>query len=55
MKPKINLRAAMACVGEHQAADLTFLELTNAYCAVQFDGADLRLRKWTEAFGHLSA
>jgi integrase len=55
MRPKINLRAAMARVGEHQAADMTFAELTDAYCAVQFDGADLRLRKWVEAFGHLSA
>lgn len=55
MKPKINLRAAMARVGEHQAVDMTVAELADAYCAVQFDGADLRLRKWTEAFGHLSA
>ncbi|MGF6445356.1 tyrosine-type recombinase/integrase [Paraburkholderia youngii] len=55
MKPKIDLRAAMARVGEHQAADMTFRELVDAYCAVQFDGADLRLRKWTEAFGVLSA
>lgn len=55
MKPKIDLRAAMARGGEHQAADMTFAELANAYCAVQFDGADLRLRKWTEAFGCLSA
>ncbi len=55
MKPKINLRAAMARVGEHKAADMTFAELADAYCAVQFDGADLRLRKWTEAFGRSSA
>lgn len=55
MKPKIDLRAAMARVGEHQAADMTFKELADAYCAVQFDGADLRLRKWTEAFGCLPA
>jgi len=55
MRPKINLRAEMARVGEHRAADLTFAELTDSYCAVQFDGADLRLRKWVEAFGPLSA
>lgn len=55
MKPKIDLRAAMARVGEHQAADMTFKELADAYCAVQFDGADLRLRKWAEAFGVLPA
>ncbi|HEY3597201.1 MAG TPA: tyrosine-type recombinase/integrase [Paraburkholderia sp.] len=55
MKPKIDLRAAMARINEHQAAHMTFRELADAYCAVQFDGADLRLRKWTEAFGDLSA
>jgi integrase len=55
VKPKIDLRAAMARVGERQATDMTFKELADAYCAVQFDGADLRLRKWTEAFGVLSA
>ena len=55
MKPKINLRTAMAHVQEHIAANLTFAELVKAYCAVQFDGADLRMRKWIEAFGDLPA
>lgn len=55
MKPRIDLRAAMARVSERQATDMTFKELADAYCTVQFDGADLRLRKWTEAFGQLSA
>ncbi|MEM5296950.1 site-specific integrase [Burkholderia sp. JPY481] len=55
MQPKINLRAAMALVSVHQAADLSFRELADAYCAVVFDNADLRLRKWVEAFGHQSA
>lgn len=55
MKPRINLRQAMARVVEHTATDLTFAELAKAYCAVQFDGADLRLRKWVDAFGQESA
>ncbi|MBI4995571.1 MAG: site-specific integrase [Rhodocyclales bacterium] len=55
MRPKINLRLAMAQVSEHVATDLTFAELVRAYCAVQFDGADIRMRKWIEAFGNESA
>lgn len=55
MRPKINLRSAMAHVSENVALDLTFAELVNAYCAVQFDGADLRLRKWVECFGNEAA
>lgn len=55
MRPKIDLRQAMAHVTEHIAAEMTFAELAKAYCAVQFDGADLRLRKWIEAFGSESA
>lgn len=51
MRPKIDLRQAMAHVSEHAAADLNFGELVKAYCAVQFDGADIRLRKWVAAFG----
>lgn len=55
MRPKIDLRQAMAHVVEHAAAELTFEELAKAYCAVQFDGADMRLRKWIDAFGNESA
>jgi len=57
MRPasRINLRAAMSQVTEHVATDLTLQELVKAYCAVQFDGADLRLRKWVDCFGNESA
>ena len=55
MRPKINLRRAMAQVTEHVAAEITFAELVKAYCAVQFDGADLRLRKWVDCFGNEAA
>jgi len=55
MRPKIDLRQAMAQVSEHIAAEMTLAELAKAYCAVQFDGADLRLRKWIDCFGNESA
>ncbi len=55
MRPKIDLRQAMTQVTEHIATEMTFAELAKAYCAVQFDGADLRLRKWIDCFGNESA
>lgn len=57
MKPdaRINLRTAMAQTTEPIALELTLAELVGAYCAVVFDGADLRLRKWVQAFGQDSA
>lgn len=55
MRPKIDLRQAMAQVSEKIATEMTFAELVKAYCAVQFDGADLRMRKWVDAFGAESA
>ncbi|MBK7813859.1 MAG: site-specific integrase [Rhodocyclaceae bacterium] len=57
MRPssRINLRSAMSQAKQHIATELTFAELVKAYCAVQFDGADLRMRKWIEAFGLESA
>lgn len=56
MRQKINLRQAMAQVSENIATEMTFGELAKAYCAQHFDGgADMRLRKWVEAFGPESA
>jgi len=55
MRPKVNLRQAMARVEQKIAVEITFDELVKAYCAVQFDGADLRLRKWVDCFGSESA
>lgn len=55
MRQKIDLKAAVASVADTVAAEISFSELVKAYSAVQFDGADLRLRKWVEAFGHHSA
>lgn len=55
MRPKIDLRQAMANVEQNTATEMTFREMVEAYCAVQFDGADLRLRKWVDCFGNESA
>jgi len=52
----IDLRAAAArCSPPDPVRELSFEELCNAYIAVVFDGADLRTRKWIDAFGTLSA
>lgn len=55
MRPKVDLRQAMARVEQKMAVDLTFRELVEAYSAAQFDGADMRLRKWVDCFGDESA
>lgn len=53
--PKIDLAHAVASAETRQAVDLTLSELVRAYCSVKTDGNDLRLKKWTDAFGHESA
>jgi integrase len=55
MRPKVDLRQAMARVERKMAVEMTFCELVEAYCAAQFDGADMRLRKWVDCFGDESA
>ena len=55
MRPKVNLKAAVENIAEHVVVEMTFTELVDAYCAVVFDGADLRMRKWVDALGDLSA
>lgn len=54
MRPKVDLRQAMAQVVQQVATEMTFRELVAAYYAVQFGSAD-RLRKWVECFGDESA
>ncbi|SDO61813.1 Site-specific recombinase XerD [Ralstonia sp. 25mfcol4.1] len=52
MRPKINLRAAMAQVTDAADARMTFAELCAAFCAMSDDDSDeRRLKKWVEAFG----
>ena len=55
MRPKVDLRQAMARVEQKMAAEMTFRELVEAYCAAKYDGADMRLRKWVNCFGNESA
>ena len=56
MRKTIDLKAAAArSAAPEQVRELTFKELCDAYIAVVFDGADLRTRKWIDAFGTLSA
>ena len=52
----LDLRAAVA-MPEHPAEvkNITFPALCHAYCAVVWDGADMMLRKWVNAFGPTSA
>ena len=53
----LDLRAAIAVPEKTvEVLNITFAELCATYCAVaQEDGADLRLKKWVEAFGETSA
>lgn len=55
MRPKLNLKAAVANIAEHVPTEMTFAELVEAYSATVYDGADLRMKKWVEAFGEMSA
>lgn len=50
----IDLKAAAArSAALEPMRDLTFEKLCGAYIPVKFDGVDLRIRKWIEAFGTL--
>jgi integrase len=55
MRLKVDLKAAVSNIAEHVVVEKTFAELVDAYCAVVYDGADLRMRKWVVALGDLSA
>lgn len=55
MRKKIDLAAAVAASEEQAAQALTLAEVVHAHNLVTLDGSDTRLRKWTAAFGALSA
>ena len=56
MRKLVDLKAAAAqSAAPASVRDLSFEELCDAYVAVVFDGADLRVRKWVDAFGSTSA
>jgi integrase len=50
-----NLADVLAGAPQHQATELTFAELSDAYCSQHLDNSDTRLRKWVNAFGQISA
>ncbi|HEY8048945.1 MAG TPA: site-specific integrase [Ramlibacter sp.] len=50
-----SLAAALETAATSEGSELTFAELARAYCAAHMDESDLRLRKWVDAFGLLSA
>lgn len=52
---RINLAQAVNAAPQESAAQLTFAELANAHAIAVCDGSDLRLRKWTDAYGQESA
>jgi integrase len=54
-KYQVNLTAAIQSIAEHQAQELTLLELVKAYDVQICASETYRLRKWIEALGALSA
>ena len=55
MRPKIDLKAALAAAVEQPSADLTLAELVRGFAASVIGEHDLRLRKWLDALGDRSA
>ncbi len=55
MRRKFDLKGAVAAAPCPEAVEMSFDELCTSYCAVVFDGADLRTRKWRGLFGSQSA
>lgn len=53
---RIDLRAALEASPSSQTAlELTFGELSRAYLATHFNGADMQMRKWIDLLGERSA
>lgn len=51
----INLAEAVKAAPQESGSQLTFAELSHAHAIAVCDGSDLRLRKWIDAYGYLSA
>ena len=51
----INLAQAVKAAPQELGYQLTLAELANAHAIAVCDGSDLRLRKWIDAYGSLSA
>jgi len=54
-KTSINLADAVNSAPQESGSNLTFAELSRAYCLAICDGSDLRLRKWVSAYGETQA
>ena len=54
-KTSINLADAVNSAPQESGSNLTFSELSRAYCLAICDGSDLRLRKWVSAYGETQA
>ena len=52
---RIDLRAALEAFPNPESMELTFCELTRAYLATHYNGADMQMRKWLDLMGHESA
>lgn len=52
---RIDLRAALEKLPNQTTTEVTFSELSRAYLATHYNGADMQMRKWIEHFGDRSA
>jgi hypothetical protein len=52
---RINLAEAFKAALQESDSQLTLAELAHAHAIAVCDGGDLRLRKWIDAYGSLSA
>lgn len=55
MRKNLDLGAAVRAMADQQSAELALDELVKACALARLDGCDMRLRKWTAAFGSESA
>ena len=51
----INLAEAVKAAPQESGCQLTLAELAHAHAIAVCDGSDLRLRKWIDAYGYMSA
>jgi integrase len=52
---RIDLRAALKASPNPKNTELTFSELSRAYLATHYNGADMQMRKWIDLLGERSA
>ena len=52
---RIDLRAALEASSVPMLTELSFGELSRAYLATHYNGADMQMRKWIDLLGERSA